>query len=155
MNPDRSSFHIRAINRAICQEVSIFAIGQGIHHLAESGGELTLYELQTVTLGERQVLQMVLLIIPLTLTKTGTSDLLRLPIISNHCAVKSQLISWVVYDESENNNATTLKLQAELLGDEKTTSQTSWNVMVLALIIMAAQIFYGLRIPTDLITMRR
>ena len=41
MDPDRSSFHIRAINRSIVQEVSVFAIGQGIHHFVQSGGELT------------------------------------------------------------------------------------------------------------------
>lgn len=41
MNPDRRSFHIRAINDAIMQEVSVFAIGQGIHHWTQSGGELT------------------------------------------------------------------------------------------------------------------
>ena len=41
MNPARRSFHIRAINSAIMQEVSVFAIGQGIHHWVQSGGELT------------------------------------------------------------------------------------------------------------------
>lgn len=41
MDPNRRSFHVRAINRAIIQEVSVFAIGQGIHHWVESGGELT------------------------------------------------------------------------------------------------------------------
>ena len=42
MNPDRRSFHIRAINGAVIQEVSVFAIGQGIHHWTQSGGELTI-----------------------------------------------------------------------------------------------------------------
>jgi hypothetical protein len=42
MNPVRRSFHIRAINDAIMQEVSVFAIGQGIHHWTQSGGELTI-----------------------------------------------------------------------------------------------------------------
>jgi hypothetical protein len=41
MDPNRVSFHIRAINDAFIQEVSVFAIGQGIHHLTESGGEIT------------------------------------------------------------------------------------------------------------------
>ena len=41
MDPDRRSFHIRAINRAIIQEVSVFCIGQGVHHWTQSGGELT------------------------------------------------------------------------------------------------------------------
>lgn len=41
MNPARRSFHIRATNNAIMQEVSVFAIGQGIHHWVQSGGELT------------------------------------------------------------------------------------------------------------------
>jgi hypothetical protein len=41
MDPNRRSFHVRAINRAIIQEVSVFAIGQGVHHWVESGGELT------------------------------------------------------------------------------------------------------------------
>ena len=35
------SFHIRAINRAVIQEVSVFAIGQGVHHWVNSGGEIT------------------------------------------------------------------------------------------------------------------
>ena len=42
MNPKRRSAHIRAINGAIIQEVSVFAIGQGIHHWVQSGGEITI-----------------------------------------------------------------------------------------------------------------
>jgi hypothetical protein len=42
MDPNRRSFHIRAINNAIIQEVSVFAIGQGVHHWTQSGGELTI-----------------------------------------------------------------------------------------------------------------
>ena len=42
MNTARRSYHIRAINNAFIQEVSIFAIGQGVHHATESGGEVTL-----------------------------------------------------------------------------------------------------------------
>ena len=41
MNPARRSYHIRAINNAFIQEVSVFAIGQGVHHSTESGGEIT------------------------------------------------------------------------------------------------------------------
>ena len=41
MHPDRLSCHVRAVNNAIIQEVSVFAIGQGVHHWVESGGELT------------------------------------------------------------------------------------------------------------------
>ena len=41
MDPRYRSFHIRCVNRAIIQEVSVFAIGQGVHHWVESGGELT------------------------------------------------------------------------------------------------------------------
>ena len=37
----KRSCHVRAVNDAIIQEVSVFAIGQGVHHRAESGGELT------------------------------------------------------------------------------------------------------------------
>ena len=40
-DPNRRSYHIRAINRAIIQEVSVFAIGQSIHHAVKNGGELT------------------------------------------------------------------------------------------------------------------
>ena len=39
---ERRSFHIRAVNEAVVQEVSVFAIGQAIHHLVESGGEITI-----------------------------------------------------------------------------------------------------------------
>ena len=41
MNISRRSFHIRAVNNAVIQEVSVFAIGQGIHHWCENGGEIT------------------------------------------------------------------------------------------------------------------
>ena len=37
----KRSCHVRAVNDSIIQEVSVFAIGQGVHHWAESGGELT------------------------------------------------------------------------------------------------------------------
>ncbi len=39
---ERRSFHIRAVNEAVIQEVSVFAIGQAIHHQVESGGEITI-----------------------------------------------------------------------------------------------------------------
>ena len=42
MNPARRSFHIRAVNNAIIQEVSVFAIGQGVHHWTQNGGEITI-----------------------------------------------------------------------------------------------------------------
>ena len=42
MRPGWRSFHIRAINNAVIQEVSVFAIGQGVHHWVESGGEITI-----------------------------------------------------------------------------------------------------------------
>ena len=41
MKPRRRNFHIRAINNAIIQEVSVFAIGQGVHHWVESGASVT------------------------------------------------------------------------------------------------------------------
>ena len=41
MNPARRSFHIRCVNNAIIQEVSVFAIGHGIHHWVQSGAEIT------------------------------------------------------------------------------------------------------------------
>ena len=41
MRTTRRSFHIRAINSAVIQEVSVFAIGQGIHHWVQNAGELT------------------------------------------------------------------------------------------------------------------
>lgn len=42
MDPDRRSFHIRAVNNAVIQEVSVFAIGQGVHHHVDRGGEITI-----------------------------------------------------------------------------------------------------------------
>ena len=42
MRPGWTSFHIRAINNAVIQEVSVFAIGHGVHHWVESGGECTI-----------------------------------------------------------------------------------------------------------------
>ena len=41
MDPTRRSFHVRAVNNAVIQEVSVFAIGQGVHHWVQSGGQLT------------------------------------------------------------------------------------------------------------------
>lgn len=42
MHPSRRSFHIRVVNNAIIQEVSVFAIGQGVHHWTQNGGEITI-----------------------------------------------------------------------------------------------------------------
>ena len=42
MKPERISRHIAAINNAFIQEVSIFAIGQGIHHFTDLGSEITI-----------------------------------------------------------------------------------------------------------------
>ncbi len=41
MKTDRRNFHIRAVNDAIIQEVSVFAIGQAVHHWVESGASIT------------------------------------------------------------------------------------------------------------------
>jgi hypothetical protein len=41
MNPGRLSRHISAVNDAFIQEVSVFAIGQAIHHFTDRGGEIT------------------------------------------------------------------------------------------------------------------
>ena len=42
MDPNQRSFHVRAVNEALIQEVSVFAIGQSIHHYAQSGAQLTI-----------------------------------------------------------------------------------------------------------------
>jgi len=42
MNPARLSRHIVAINDAFIQAVSVFAIGQGVHHFTSNGGEITI-----------------------------------------------------------------------------------------------------------------
>ena len=41
-NPARPSYHVRTSSNAVIQEVSVFAIGQAIHHLAESGSQITI-----------------------------------------------------------------------------------------------------------------
>jgi hypothetical protein len=41
MNPARLSRHIACTNDAFIQEVSVFAIGHGIHHYTDLGGEIT------------------------------------------------------------------------------------------------------------------
>jgi hypothetical protein len=41
INPQKRHYHIRAINSAVIQEVSVFCIGQAIHHQCESGAQLT------------------------------------------------------------------------------------------------------------------
>ena len=42
MNPKRMSRHISMVNGAFAQLVSVFAIGQGIHHFTDNGGEITI-----------------------------------------------------------------------------------------------------------------
>ena len=42
MNPKRMSRHITMVNDAFAQLVSVFAIGQGIHHYTDNGGEITI-----------------------------------------------------------------------------------------------------------------
>ena len=42
IRPKWGHFHIRAINNAVIQEVSVFAIGQAVHHWTRSGGEITI-----------------------------------------------------------------------------------------------------------------
>ena len=42
MDPTRRSHHIRAINGAFIQEVSVFAIGHGVHHWVKGGGEISI-----------------------------------------------------------------------------------------------------------------
>ena len=41
-NPNWRSFHVRAVNKAVIQEVSMFAIGHAIHHWVDKGGEVTI-----------------------------------------------------------------------------------------------------------------
>ena len=41
MDPQQRSFHIRGVNNAVLQLVSVFAIGQGVHQWAASGAEIT------------------------------------------------------------------------------------------------------------------
>ena len=41
MDPTRLSAHIRTLNEGVIQEVSVFAIGQGVHHWAQSGSDVT------------------------------------------------------------------------------------------------------------------
>lgn len=42
MNPKRLSRHISAVNNAVIQEVSVFAIGHGCHHYTDNGGEISI-----------------------------------------------------------------------------------------------------------------
>ena len=42
MDPNRRSRHISAINDAVIQEVSVFAIGHGVHHFTDAGGEISI-----------------------------------------------------------------------------------------------------------------
>ena len=41
INPQKRHYHIRAVNDAVIQEVSVFCIGQAVHHSVESGAQLT------------------------------------------------------------------------------------------------------------------
>ena len=53
MDPRYRSIHIRCVNRAIIQEVSVFAIGQGMCTTpSSSGGELTVTNSATPTSAE-------------------------------------------------------------------------------------------------------
>ena len=42
VNPLKRHYHIQAINSAVIQEVSVFCIGQAVHHQVESGAQLTI-----------------------------------------------------------------------------------------------------------------
>ena len=42
MKPSWAHYHIKATDNAVIQEVSVFAIGQNVHHWVERGGEITI-----------------------------------------------------------------------------------------------------------------
>ena len=79
-NPNRRSHHIRATNDAVIQVVSVFAIGQAIHHLAESGAQITITNSNS-NFGAAALLWL--------LATRKTCSLKTAPGASTHCAVLS------------------------------------------------------------------
>ena len=107
------SFHIRAINKAVIQEVSVFAIGQGIHHWVESGGEITITNSNSNFGGAAALAQGYT---PAVSTNDGPWD-----VVGVHRALdpftkssSPNIITIGVLAESQADDSTTLILQDEL-----------------------------------------
>ena len=116
MDPDRRSIHIRCINRAIIQEVSVFAIGQGIHHAVESGGELTCTNSNSnfggcASLAEGYV--------PTSFNTDQEWNISRIKVARNLNVLedKWQRINLGVIDESQSNTGTNITLVDQLEGE--------------------------------------
>ena len=116
MDPNRRSVHIRCINRAIIQEVSVFAIGQGIHHAVESGGELTCTNSNSnfggcASLAEGYV--------PNSFNTDQEWNISRIKVARNLNVLedKWQRIQLGVISETEGNASTAINVQDVLEGD--------------------------------------
>ena len=116
MDPNRRSVHIRCINRAIIQEVSVFAIGQGIHHAVESGGELTCTNSNSnfggcASLAEGYV--------PNSFNTDQEWNISRIKVARNLNVLedKWQRIQLGIINETEGNASTAINVQDVLEGD--------------------------------------
>ena len=117
MDPERRSIHIRCINRAIIQEVSVFAIGQGIHHAVESGGELTCTNSNSnfggcASLAEGYVAN--------SFSTDTNWNIARIKVARNLETLQNkwQRIELGVTKDPTAANATTIELEVDLEGDE-------------------------------------
>lgn len=123
MNPTRMSRHISAINDAFIQEVSVFAIGQGIHHFTDLGGEITVTNSNSsfggcaaISKGYKSYAfpqdknwNIARIKVPLDLsTKTGNIQRIQLGTISNITASKITLEEPLAVDSSSSTVPATL-----------------------------------------------
>ena len=116
MDPKRRSIHIRCINRAIIQEVSVFAIGQGIHHAVESGGELTVTNSNSNFGGCASLAEG---FVPNSFNTDQEWNISRIKVARNLTVLndKWQRIDLGRVATDETNGATVIELQEELEGD--------------------------------------
>jgi len=117
MDPNKRSFHIRCVNRAIIQEVSVFCIGQGVHHWVQSGGELT------VTNSNSNFGQVASLAEGFVADSFATDKNWNVSSINVARDISGLTNKWARTDIGEltasvSNNATTITLTANLEGSE-------------------------------------
>ena len=112
-NPNRRNHHIRATNDAVIQVVSVFAIGQAIHHLAESGAQITITNSNSnwggcgvLAIGHTDRLQ--------AQDTPWSVNTLRRPLDPFEKSLSVSKIYIGSIDSSVGNDATTLTLEEEL-----------------------------------------
>ena len=117
MNPDYRNIHVRCVNRSIIQEVSVFAIGQGCHHACSSGGELTITNSNSNFGGVAALAEG---FVDYSFQTDTDWNVGAIQVAEGIEALRNRTSSYFLgrLAEDQANNATTLRLQEELEGDE-------------------------------------